>query len=110
MADMADSLLIKLDRLRSKCGFPIVLSSAYRCPEYNNRVSGKGYDAQLGSTAGSDTNDPLFLGYDGTKYAYFLIGGNVTLPADIEYREGNPYMQTLTANNAPSAIVMGSRS
>ena len=32
--------------------------------------SGNGHDAQLGSTAGSDTNDPLFLPYDGTQYMY----------------------------------------
>ncbi len=30
--------------------------------------SGNGHDAQLGSTAGADTNDPLFLPHTGTQY------------------------------------------
>ena len=33
--------------------------------------SGNGHHAQLGSTPGADTNDPLKLPYTGTQYAYF---------------------------------------
>ena len=41
--------------------------------------SGNGHNAQLGSTAGADTNDPLFLDYstDGEQYLYLTgIAGN----------------------------------
>ena len=33
-----------LDALRHKCKFPFVISSGYRSPEYNNEVSGTGFD------------------------------------------------------------------
>jgi len=34
--------LNELDALRHRCGFPLVVSSGYRTPEYNNRVSSTG--------------------------------------------------------------------
>jgi len=51
--------------------------------------SGNGHNAQFGSTAGADTNDPLFLDYTGTQYLHLPgIGGNYastpdTAPLDI---------------------------
>lgn len=44
MNEMDNGFLVRLDRLRALCGFPIILSSAYRCPEYNNEVSSTGLD------------------------------------------------------------------
>ena len=39
--------------------------------------SGNGHDAQLGSTSGADTNDPLFKAYIPKKYCYFPgVNGN----------------------------------
>ncbi len=38
--------------------------------------SGNGHDAQLGSTSGSDTNDPLYRDYDGFKYVALPSTGN----------------------------------
>lgn len=37
---MKDHFLIKLDRLRQICGFPIVMSSGYRCPEHEVNPDG----------------------------------------------------------------------
>lgn len=34
----------RLVQLREVCGFPLPISSGYRCPEYNNRVSTTGFD------------------------------------------------------------------
>ena len=31
-----------LDALRHKCGFPFIVTSGYRTPEYNNKVSSTG--------------------------------------------------------------------
>ena len=36
--------LASLDDLRDKCGFPFIITSGYRTPEYNNQVSSTGYD------------------------------------------------------------------
>jgi zinc D-Ala-D-Ala carboxypeptidase len=32
----------KVEKLRDRLGFPLPVTSGYRCPEYNNRVSGTG--------------------------------------------------------------------
>ena len=32
----------KVEKLRDRLGFPLPVSSGYRCPEHNNRVSGTG--------------------------------------------------------------------
>lgn len=39
---VTDETKILLDKLREKCGFPIVLTSAYRCPKHNVAVSSTG--------------------------------------------------------------------
>lgn len=36
---MDESFMAKLDKLREDCGFPFVVASGYRCPEYNNSIS-----------------------------------------------------------------------
>ncbi len=40
---MDRSFLANLDALRHKCGFPFIVSSGYRSPEYNDKVSSTGY-------------------------------------------------------------------
>lgn len=35
--------LSNLDTLRGKCEFPFIVSSGYRSPEYNNKVSSTGF-------------------------------------------------------------------
>lgn len=39
---MDDGFVLKLDKLRKEFGKPINLSSAYRCPAHNSRVSSTG--------------------------------------------------------------------
>ena len=41
---MDDDFLLILDRMRDEAGFPFVITSGYRCPEYNNTVSSTGYN------------------------------------------------------------------
>jgi hypothetical protein len=36
--------MAKITELRKICRFPLVISSAIRCPEYNNKVSNSGLD------------------------------------------------------------------
>ena len=38
--EMSASFMVKVDRLREACGFPFVVTSAYRCPEHNKAVGG----------------------------------------------------------------------
>lgn len=37
---MDTAFLVKLDTLRGRCGFPFILNSTYRSPEYNRSVGG----------------------------------------------------------------------
>ena len=39
---MDTTFLANLDALRHKCGFPFIITSGYRSPEYNDRVSSTG--------------------------------------------------------------------
>jgi uncharacterized protein YcbK (DUF882 family) len=39
---MVDSFIQRLDDLRHRCGFPLVVSSGYRCPAHNIAVSTTG--------------------------------------------------------------------
>jgi uncharacterized protein YcbK (DUF882 family) len=41
---MDEEFLHKLDNLRDMLGFPLVVTSGYRCPEYNKQVSTTGED------------------------------------------------------------------
>ena len=40
--DMNPVFLKKLDDMRSRFDFPFIVTSGYRCPEYNNRISQTG--------------------------------------------------------------------
>ena len=42
VAKMDEEVIQMLDLLRQKCGFPIILTSAYRCPKHNVAVSKTG--------------------------------------------------------------------
>lgn len=39
---MNEDFIWKLDDLRHRCGFALNITSGYRCPEHNNRVSSTG--------------------------------------------------------------------
>jgi len=41
---MVDGFMEKLELMREDIGKPLTLSSAYRCPEHNDNVSGTGRD------------------------------------------------------------------
>lgn len=42
--NMDEGFLKRLDELRHACGFPFIISSGYRTPEYNAKISRTGYD------------------------------------------------------------------
>jgi zinc D-Ala-D-Ala carboxypeptidase len=39
---MQEEFLLLVDELRERCGFPLVITSGYRCPAYNQKVSTTG--------------------------------------------------------------------
>lgn len=41
-ADMSHDFIDKLDELRERVGFPLVVTSGYRCPDHNDKVSSTG--------------------------------------------------------------------
>jgi hypothetical protein len=67
------SFLELLEDLRAWVGKPLMLSSAFRCPEYNSRISATGYTGP--HTTGHAVDILCFseLAYDVVKGAY-LVG------------------------------------
>ena len=41
---MTDAFIDRLDDLREQLGFPLIITSGYRCPKHNNAVSTTGDD------------------------------------------------------------------
>jgi len=39
---MDETFMKNIDRLRDDCGFPFIVTSGYRCPRHNSRVSSTG--------------------------------------------------------------------
>lgn len=39
-----DSFMDKLVTVREECGFPFIINSAYRCPEYNKKIAHSGLE------------------------------------------------------------------
>jgi len=42
--EMDMNFIFALDDLRERLGFPLVVTSGYRCPAYNNRIASTGHD------------------------------------------------------------------
>lgn len=65
-----------LDAIREECGFPFILSSAYRCPQHpaeKNKTS-----VLLGEHAQGDAVDVLCYGNDAYKLVEVAIAHGVT--------------------------------
>ncbi len=41
-AEMRHKFMMSLQGLRDECGFPIFVTSGYRCPDYNDKISSTG--------------------------------------------------------------------
>lgn len=39
---MSETFMNKVESLREECGFPFVVTSGYRCPDYNDRIAKTG--------------------------------------------------------------------
>lgn len=70
--EMNSAFMTKLDMLRELIKEPIVLTSAYRCPEYNVKVSGTG---RIGPHTTGCAADILCRGAD----AYRLLQAIITI-------------------------------
>lgn len=42
--EMDSDFIFSLDQLRDRMGFPLIITSGYRCPAYNERISTTGRD------------------------------------------------------------------
>ena len=44
LVEMDKAFVLRLDQLRDRLGTPLMVSSGYRCPEYNDKISSTGLD------------------------------------------------------------------
>lgn len=66
LALMDEVFMERMDALRYRYNKPIILSSAYRCPEYNNKVSTTGLDGP--HTTGKAVDIKIF-----GKHAHIML-------------------------------------
>lgn len=69
-AEMDPGFLNKLQRLRDRYGKPIVVTSGYRCPEYNDEISSTGRDGPHTTGMAVDIN---VGGTNGHRLLYFAL-------------------------------------
>ena len=62
---MDPEFLADLQELREELGHPIVISSGYRCPEYNNEISSTGFDGPHTTGKAAD----ILISYDTARTA-----------------------------------------
>jgi len=60
------AFMMQLDALRHKCGFPFIITSGYRTPEYNNEIS------TTGLTGAHTTGKAADIAAD-SKQSYIII-------------------------------------
>lgn len=68
-ADMELQFLKRLDFLRETLGHPIIVTSGYRCPDYNDEVSSTGRDGPHTTGKAAD----LALSYTQAREALSLV-------------------------------------
>ena len=67
-----DTFIDKLDDLRDKCGFPLQVTSGYRCPTHNDRVSSTGLTGPHTTGRAADFLVSRSNAYDTVKYALLM--------------------------------------
>jgi zinc D-Ala-D-Ala carboxypeptidase len=69
---MDDEFLRLLDELRHRCGFPLPVTSGYRCPVHNQRVSSTGPDGPHTWGRAADLGVSRHRAYDVLRHALAL--------------------------------------
>lgn len=71
--EIEDGFIDKLDDLRDKVGFPLIVTSGYRCPDHNDRVSSTGKDGPHTTGRAADLRVSRGNAYD-TAHMAFVMG------------------------------------
>ena len=94
--------LTHIDVLRDKCGFPFIVNSGYRSPEFNNRVSTTGFNGPhtTGKAADIAVN---------TTEAFILIDNAIKMGVftGIGVGKGFIHLDILTPEEAPRPRLWG---
>lgn len=91
----------RLEEIRVQLGIPLPLSSAYRCPDYNNEVSSTGFD---GPHTTGKAIDVLISGEDAfhlmdLAFEHGMMGVGVSQKGDHDSRF--IHLDTLTGGTRP---------
>jgi zinc D-Ala-D-Ala carboxypeptidase len=69
---MDRAFLVLLDELRHQCGFPLTVTSGYRCPVHNQKVSSTGADGPHTTGRAVDIGVSRHRAYDVLRHAMAL--------------------------------------
>ncbi len=70
-SEMQPEFLYKLDDLRERCGFPFIVTSGYRCPAYNARISSTGENGPHTTGEAADIAAAFGPAYKLVQQAFF---------------------------------------
>lgn len=71
-APMDPAFVLRLEELRERCGFPLIVTSGYRCPEHNQAVSSTGPDGPHTTGKAADLGVSRHRAYDVLRHALEL--------------------------------------
>jgi zinc D-Ala-D-Ala carboxypeptidase len=86
------------DELRHRCGFPLILSSAYRCPDHNAKVSKSGRTGPHTTGEAFDVAVTHRQAYDVLKHAMAM---GVFTGIGVQQKGGGRFIHCDTLPDAP---------
>jgi uncharacterized protein YcbK (DUF882 family) len=95
---MDAAFLTLLDELRHRCGFPLPITSGYRCPTHNQKVSSTGPNGPHTTGKAADIGVSRHRAYDVLRHAIALgfTGIGVQQKGEVRYL----HLDTLTEPQA----------
>jgi uncharacterized protein YcbK (DUF882 family) len=95
---MDPAFLVLLDELRHRCGFPLPVTSGYRCPAYNDKVSTTGPNGPHTTGKAADIGVSRHRAYDVLRHA--LAMGFTGIGVKQKGEERFVHLDTLTEPQA----------
>lgn len=99
-AEMDPDFLYMLDNLREDCGFPFIVTSGYRCPDYNDEIASTGRDGPHTTGKAVDISAAFAQAHTLLKKAMHRDIPGIGINGRGEYRKRFIHLDTLRGENS----------